>query len=661
MTNKERQAKPPIEVESKPETRPTLQKDKSSVGEVGARRTLKDFLVQSLGIKDERRDSDDETTELPPREEATLETPMLSLLENYRGAQPEHLNEYMEDRARKLGTTVDQLSAKQYEEVLKDDKGFKEWMAEKLVSNFIASRKALISTGLKVPDSHLGQRLRSAKREHPTSRELSNKEVQLHGRSIPEVEQLRTDLDAMSTLRQENLGTVVDTYESTIKKLRGMNAGEAAVAPLEQALAEARANLAREALQAREQGKKALEVAMARHHAELEELKQRQPFEVEGGIKREMSLSVRRWGEVLKDVIKHEDERDVFVDGDEIKLDQVDHWGNLDHTLQARLSDFFDREIDMMSGAKNPAASDNKVRKLNLDAIIQTDSEARLASFYLQGLGDRLRDSVRKQGESSESALLLKRYESLRQFLLNSQCTKGDDQGAELVTINILADWGEMSGVIDKIRGGSGTVETTFNALQNLRRLIEKRGSKSLFLRRAGLDFFQNETILRSCSPTEIVMILKSAGKASAADTNTSELVFRLAKEVNYVIGKRDSGINEDQRRSIRKTEYQLSRDNKVLDCPVDERTVIADFCNYSEEWDREWNLILDELKKRVDSQPVYNRKAEKQRLVETITAKLAFSPWTGEVAKDPRAVLRWEKTKIEKLQALVEWANQKT
>jgi len=674
MANKERQVKSLAEVEPKLEAESPSQKDVSKIGEVGARRTLRDFLVSSLGIKNERPDNDSETTELSQPEEANPETPVLSLLENYRGAQPEHLNEYMEDRARRMNTTVEQLTAKQYEEILEDSKGFKEWLAEKLVSDLIASRKDSIRAvfeqrprknrlGEEIePEENLERRVAEVRRKHPTSSELTTKLRQKRDSYVPEVSRLRREMDEVDTLRQVDLAKVVDAYESALRQLQIVRAGEAAMAPMRQALTEARANLAREAVESKREGEAALKAAVENHQAEIDELKQRQPFEVKGGLKREMSLSLRRWGEVLKDVIQNEDERDVFVQGDEIKLDQVSNWGNLDPTLRDRLANFFDREIDMINGVRDGVVSpDNKARKLNLDAIIQTDSEARLASFYLEGLGERIRATFRKQGQGEETTNLLKRYESLRQFLLDSSSTKGDGAGSEIVTMEILKDWGRISYVGKGNKEVGDLEETTFKVVRNLERLIEKRGSESLFLKQAGDVFSQSDLILQSCGGSDIERIMKSAGRALRADPRAEPFVVKLAQEINRLIGRQNSGVGESQQREIRKAEYRVSRDNKAFDCPVDERTIVEDLCNYSEEWDKEWGLMLDELKKRVNSKSSWLREGEKQRLIETVTAKLAFSPWTGEVARDPRNVLRWEKIKMEKLQALIEWSIQKT
>ncbi len=645
--------------------------------EAKARGTLKDFLTRSFGIKDEREDSQEDRSEPSESEAPTPETPVLSLLGDNHMAELGHLNEYMEYRTEKMGTTVDRLPKKQYEEILEDSMGFKEWLAEKLVSDLIASRKAVVKKavvkkeiqgrwGQIYPDDDLGRRAAEVKSKHPTTQARRLVERQLipySGYHIPEKQSLQQELWAAASLKQNRLDRVIATYESAISQLRTEGASETAIKPLEQALDEARASLTREAEESRKEGEKALEMVMTRHRAELEELRQREPFEVEGGIKREISLSLKRWGEVLKDVIK--DEELVTIENNNVKF-ETPVYTHEKYRLVKKLAVFFDQEIDKMNGVQGTSVKESGLRKLNLDAVIQTDDEARLAEMYLTDLAERLVTSknVRSaRAKPGETTLLAQRFETMSDFLFNSKCVKGKTQAVEILIRNILRSRAIAEPVLKEL--GRKSVDAYLDpAFNRLCYFISNHSSESVYLKNAGAGVggeYAKKTILPLFGSIGLVKLLRSVEKAmERGDQGITFNAQAFVSIIDKVARQNDSGLDEAEQRSIRERIYEMTGEGSALTAPIPENTVTKDFCSYEYSKVEDLSLILTALKKKVDLQPEHKRGAEKKRLIEAISSELAYSPWSGDMVKDPEKVLRWERVKVEKLQALVKWSKEK-
>lgn len=320
------------------------------------------------------------------------------------GSDAESINAYLAEQARALGKRdVTELSAEEFQKVTVDTKSFHHWSAERWVDTLVAERKEaarVMAKGKTDPVRHRGGRVGPGWTSDPVKEHILGKPVQEKlkqqtsvGRELDEFErtQQRSLAEDSQTLADQH-AIMLASYEES---LRGQGIKDDVVARLldqQRTLYEQ----TRTAIQAEKQTALQAEVQARRlvleqRKQELSDLEKNAAYTVTVGIKREMVLSVDRWGKALQQVVT---EYPNFVQRDEqtgqITLD-IDAVRNDPAALKI-LVDQIGKEIQRVTAA-NKSAGETSLRANNLEAIITSPMEAELAELYLQKLLKEVNDA----------------------------------------------------------------------------------------------------------------------------------------------------------------------------------------------------------------------------------------------------------------------------
>lgn len=320
------------------------------------------------------------------------------------GSDAESINTYLAEQARGLGKKdVAELSPEEFQKVTADTKSFHKWSAERWVDTLIAERKEaarVMAKGKTDPVYHRGGRLSRGWTSEPTKEHVLGKPVQ---EKLKQQTNAERELGEFERTQQRGLTENAQTlaYQHAImltsyeESLRSQGIKDDVVARLldqqrglyEQARAAIQAEK-QTALQAEVQARR---LVLEQRKQELSDLEKVAAYTVTVGIKREMVLSVDRWGKALQQVVT---EYPNFVQRDEqtgqITLD-IDAVRNDPAALKI-LVDQIGKEIRRVTAAKQ-SNSETSLRANNLEAIITNPMEAELAELYLQNLLKEVNDS----------------------------------------------------------------------------------------------------------------------------------------------------------------------------------------------------------------------------------------------------------------------------
>ncbi len=379
------------------------------------------FLVQ------EARKLEKEVNDLTPSEVLTI----LARAPAYPFSS-DALNAYMERQAHtRWSKGVRALSEKQFGMILDDQESFKDWAADQVVELFLQQRKKELADWRKKEEGSYGK-FGETMRTHPTYERMREKEKEVNwsvGRKRGKEQQgLMGELHRVTKEAETKISddAVVQALEATIARLEEQQKeGKVSVKDivafkkqLEDKKQELRQTLGLETQQ--QDLQKRIEAATERRKKEFEELDRLMKQEVEGGFKREMALVTQRWGNVLARLVK-----DGRVSMDAGRTGITETWGD----PRKYVSDFLDVELDRVIAAKRQRRYQSSAdiarrteRTLNLEAIIRSEDELKVAREYLNGVVDRLEGAYRGRNWS-ESRELEERFFAMMDFLQ----TRGDD------------------------------------------------------------------------------------------------------------------------------------------------------------------------------------------------------------------------------------------
>lgn len=319
------------------------------------------------------------------------------------GSDAESINSYLEEQTRALGKRdVTKLSPEEFHALTSDTKSFHKWSAERWIDTIISERKEaarVIAKGKTDPVHHRGGRYSRGFTSEPTKEHVLGKPVQ---EKLKQQTSAERELDEFERTQQRSLAedtqtladqhaTMLVSYEET---LTGQGIKSDVVARLldqQRALYEQ----TRTAIQAEKQTAfqeefQARRLVLEQRKQELSDLEKTAAYTVTVGIKREMVLSVDRWGKALQQVTT---EYPNFVQRDEqtgeITLD-IDAIRNHPTALKI-LVDKIGKEIQRVTAAKQ-STGETSLRANNLEAIITSPMEAELAELYLQKLLKEVND-----------------------------------------------------------------------------------------------------------------------------------------------------------------------------------------------------------------------------------------------------------------------------
>ncbi len=313
------------------------------------------------------------------------------------GSDAESINTYLAEQARSLGKKdVAELSPEEFQKITVDTKSFHQWSAERWVDTLIAERKEaarVIAKSKTDPVYHRGGRYSRGwtsepVKEHVLSTAAKEKQQQYAGaqRELDQFErQQKNNFREDATTLTNQQAAMLATFEES---LRGQGIKEDAVVKLvnqQRGLYEQTALAVQAEKQAAFEAEiQARRLVLEQRKQELSDLEKSSAYTVAAGIKREMVLSVDRWGKALQQVIT---EYPNFVQRDEqtgeITLD-IDAIRNDPEALKI-LVDQIGKEIQRVTVAKQ-SSNETSLRANNLEAIITSPMEAELAELYLQKL-----------------------------------------------------------------------------------------------------------------------------------------------------------------------------------------------------------------------------------------------------------------------------------